>query len=86
MKIIYLYYGLDGINCFDYDEIALKYKISVDEVVDLIDKYRDSLSGKKKKYAKQLRDYVGNRDSSFEFNLKRALKDCEDISMVSSFV
>ena len=30
-------------------------------------------------YAKQLRKYVENRDSSFESNIRKALVDCEEI-------
>jgi len=36
-KIVSLYYGLDGKNCLDYDEIADKFKISVDVVSNIID-------------------------------------------------
>ncbi len=31
-NIVFLYYGLDGIHCMDYDEIAEKYKMSIDSV------------------------------------------------------
>lgn len=30
--IVFLYYGLDGIHCMDYDEIADKYRMSIDSV------------------------------------------------------
>lgn len=36
-KILFLYYGLDGLHCLDYDEIADKYKITVDEVDEIIE-------------------------------------------------
>ena len=35
-RIIILYYGLDGINCLDYDEIANKLNLTIDEVEDLL--------------------------------------------------
>ncbi len=67
-------YGVDSDRSQEYIDTKT-------EIVDMIDEYRNSLHGKKKKYAKQLRDYVENRDSSFEFNLKKALKDCKDIML-----
>lgn len=42
-KVISLYYGLDGENCLDYDEIADRYEISVDEVDRLINEGIDRL-------------------------------------------
>lgn len=67
-------YGVDSDRSQNYIDTK-------NEIVDMIDRYRSLLRGKKKKYAKQLRDYVENRDSSFEFNLKKALKDCKDIML-----
>ena len=32
-EYVYLYYGLDGKVCLDYDEIAYKYNIGIDEVM-----------------------------------------------------
>jgi hypothetical protein len=51
------------------------------EIVDLINHYTRSLHGKKRTYAKQLSKYVQNRDSSFEFNLNKALQDCQEIML-----
>lgn len=50
-----------------------------DEVIKIILTYEDGCSGKKKGYAKSLRKYVENRDSSFAFNVSYALKDCVEI-------
>lgn len=67
-------YGVDSDRSQEYIDTK-------SEVVDLINNYTRSLHGDKRKYAKQLSKYVNNRDSSFEFNLKKALKDCEDVML-----
>lgn len=36
--ILFLFYGLDGAHCKDYDEIANEYGISVDEVDEILEK------------------------------------------------
>ncbi|WP_125116787.1 hypothetical protein [Agathobaculum sp. Marseille-P7918] len=65
-------YGKDCDRSADY--ILVK-----NDILALIENYRNSTSGKRRKYAGQLWKYVDNRDSSFETNLKKALKDCEEI-------
>ena len=50
-----------------------------DEIVGLISEYVKSCSGKKKEYAKSIRKFVENLDSSFASNVSYALKDCIDI-------
>lgn len=35
--MLYLYYGLDGENCLDYDEIADKYNVDIDEVDNIME-------------------------------------------------
>lgn len=67
-------YGVDS-------DRSQEYVDTKNEIVELIDKYINTTNGKKRKYAKQLHKYVKNRDSSFEFNLKKALNDCKDIMM-----
>ena len=70
-------YGQDSGRSDEY----LKVK---SEVVSLIDGYLNSKQGNRRKYEKQLKKYVENRDSSFEDNIKYALADCEEI--LTSFV
>lgn len=65
-------YGKDCDRSEDY--ILVK-----NDILTLIDDYRNSVSGKRRKYAGQLWKYVDNRDSSFETNLKKSLNDCEEI-------
>ena len=65
-------YGQDSGRSDEY----LKVK---SEVVSLIDGYVNSKQGNMRKYAKQLKKYVENRDSSFEANIRYALADCEEI-------
>lgn len=65
-------YGQDSGRSDEY----LKVK---DDVTSLINDYLESKQGKKRKYAKQLKNYVENRDSSFESNVMKALTDCEGI-------
>ena len=65
-------YGADS-------ERSQEYIDTKNEVIAMIDQYTNTLHGKKRAYSKQLRKYVLNRDSSFEFNLKKALSDCKDI-------
>jgi hypothetical protein len=65
-------YGVDS-------ERSQEYIDTKNEVIAMIDQYTNTLHGKKRAYSKQLRKYVLNRDSSFEFNLKKALSDCKDI-------
>lgn len=36
-KVLILFYGLDGVHCLDYDEVAAKYNMSVDEVDEIIE-------------------------------------------------
>ena len=36
-KIVFLFYGLDGIHCKDYDEIAEEFNISIDEVDEILE-------------------------------------------------
>lgn len=65
-------YGQDNDRSPDY--ILVKK-----DIIDLIDSYLRTTHGKKRSYAKQLRKYVENRDSSFESNIRKALVDCEEI-------
>lgn len=65
-------YGQDSGRSDEYLEVK-------SEVVTLIESYFQSKQGKKRQYAKQLKNYVENRDSSFESNIKFALADCEEI-------
>ena len=58
-----------------------EYLSTKEEVVKLIEDYSKTLHGKKRSYSKQLSKFVQNRDSSFEFNLKKVLTDCEEIMM-----
>lgn len=67
-------YGVDSDRSQEYIETK-------NEIIDMINKYTNSLHGKKREYSKQLSKYVQNRDSSFEFNLKKALMDCEKIML-----
>ncbi len=67
-------YGKDT----DRSEVYIETKA---KVVSIIEEYASSCTGKSKKYAKTLKDYVNNRDSSFASNVKFALKDCRDIMM-----
>lgn len=74
--------------CFE-SEFRLIYGVDIDrsqvyvdtknEVANLIDGYANSWHGRKRTYAKQLRKYVQNRDSSFESNLHYALLECQSI-------
>lgn len=50
-----------------------------EKVVNLIDQLVDSSTGKRKKYAKTLRNYVDSRDASFAANTAYALRDCSEI-------
>lgn len=65
-------YGKDCDRSEDY--ILVK-----NDILALIENYRNSTRGKRRNYARQLWKYVDNRDSSFETNLKKALNDCEEI-------
>jgi len=65
-------YGQDSGRSGSYLEVK-------EDVVILINKYMTSKQGKKRQYAKQLKKYVEDRDSSFETNIKNALNDCEEI-------
>lgn len=67
-------YGTDSDRSEEY--ISTK-----NEIVKLIDNYSQTQHGKKRSYSKQLSKFVQNRDSSFEFNLKKALKECENIML-----
>lgn len=49
------------------------------EIVSLINGFIGLQQGKKRQYAKQIKKYVENRDSSFEANIKNALLDNEEI-------
>lgn len=44
-EMISLLYGLDGEHCLDYDEIADKYNIDIDEVDEIIDGGINKLKG-----------------------------------------
>lgn len=37
-NVIFLFYGLDGIHCLDYDEIAEQLEITIDEVDEMLEK------------------------------------------------
>ena len=65
-------YGKDTDRSDEYIEIKAK-------VVDLIEQLRIENTGKRKKAAKTLKDYVFNRDASFSSNTAYALKDCADV-------
>jgi hypothetical protein len=65
-------YGQDSGRSDEYLEVK-------SEIVSLIEDYHKTNQGKKRKYAKQLKKYVENRDSSFEDHVKYALADCEVI-------
>ena len=62
-------YGKDANRSEEYLEMTEK-------VVNLIDQLVDSSTGKRKKYAKTLRNYVDSRDASFAANTAYALRDC----------
>lgn len=49
------------------------------DIVNLINIYLHEQHGKYLRYAKQLKNYVEDRDNSFEANVRYALEDCEDI-------
>lgn len=65
-------YGKDANRSEEYLEMKEK-------VVKLIDQLVDSSTGKRKKYAKTLRNYVDSRDASFAANTAYALRDCSEI-------
>lgn len=65
-------YGKDTERSEEYIEIKAK-------AVELIDQLQQENTGKRKKAAKTLKDFVFNRDSSFSSNTAYALKDCADI-------
>jgi len=65
-------HGKDTERSEEYIEIKAK-------VVELIDQLQKENTGKRKKAAKTLKDFVFNRDSSFSSNTAYALKDCADI-------
>ena len=66
--IVFLYYGLDGIHCLDYDEIAEKYNMTIDEVADIID---DSIERVKSNLKKQI-----------HMNVKTGLKRNDYIKLI----
>lgn len=65
-KIIVLYYGLQDGVCLDYDQIAEKYNIPVEEVINIIEENVNQLRGVSSK--------EGTRDSSFK-NLTKKYND-----------
>jgi len=65
-------YGKDTERSEEYLEIKGK-------VVEYIEQLWNETTGKRKKAAKALKDYVFNRDSSFTSNTAYALKDCAEI-------
>ncbi|MBQ7300955.1 MAG: hypothetical protein IJW77_14065 [Clostridia bacterium] len=65
-------YGKDTDRSDEYIEIKAK-------VVDFIEQLRIENTGKRKKAAKTLKDYVFNRDASFSSNTAYALNDCADV-------
>lgn len=67
-------YGVDSDRSQEYIDTK-------NEIVEMINQYTNMLHGKKRQYSKQLSRYVQKRDSSFEFNLRNALKDCKDVMM-----
>lgn len=67
-------YGKDSERSEEYIETKA-------EIVQIIEEYENKCTGKRKKYVKQLKDYVYNRDSSFAFNVLYAIKRCSDIMM-----
>lgn len=67
-------HGKDTERSEEYVEIKAK-------VVALIEQLQKENTGKRKKAAKTLKDYVFNRDSSFSTNAAYALKDCAEIMM-----
>ena len=62
-KIISLYYGLHNNVCLDYDQIAEKYNISVEEVIDIIEENVNQLRGVSSKEE--------TRDNSFKSLIKK---------------
>ena len=55
------------------------YKETKTEIVDLIMKYAENMTGKRKKYIKKFAKGIMNTDSSYGDNLKYAFEDCKII-------
>ena len=67
-------------NIYGQDNDRSQEYISVKkDIVNLIENYLKTTQRKRRGYAKQLKKYVENRDSSFEANVRKALLDCEEI-------
>lgn len=62
----------------DTDRSAV-YIETKEQVVKLIEQYVNACTGKQKGYAKTLKKFVENRDSSYASNMIYALRDCKDI-------
>jgi hypothetical protein len=67
-------YGEDSGRSEDYHKVKK-------EIVEIIENYSKPLSGKRAKYAKDLMNYVENRDNSLKDRIIHALKDCEKVML-----
>ena len=56
-----------------------EYMKTKEEVVELIEKHAESLSGKQRRYVNSFAKVISNRDSSYGDNLLHAFKDCKII-------
>ncbi len=70
-----LYGGIYGKDT-DRSDVYIETK---EQVVKLIEQYANACTGKQKGYAKTLKKFVENRDSSYASNMIYALRDCKDI-------
>lgn len=76
--IVFLYYGLDGIHCLDYDEIAQKYKITIDEVDRIIERSLVKLNKilvKNSKHNKENTETYSNIRDKYNFLVKKYGKE-----------
>lgn len=71
-KVFIAIYGKDSGRSTEYIEVK-------QEIINIIENYQNSQQGKRKGYAKNIKDYVSKRDSSFEDALKKSFINHEEV-------
>lgn len=67
-------------NIYGYDvRRSVNYKCIKENVIQIIEKYAENLSGKNKKYAKSFAKRIKDYDVSYGDNVKFAFEDCREI-------